>query len=970
MRPMICSKALIIIISIAIFIASANSNHSQKKSALDWEFLSTSTIGARQFITSHPEFDGRGIVIFILDSGVDMGVAGLISTSEGAVKVIDARDFSGQGDVSLYSGKIGEEDQEKFIEHPDGFRLYNYLRLDKAPVDDNYLIGYLDEKRFINSDVRDINNNGRYDDLFGILAFEVSEGDSAYWIAYVDTDGDQHIDDERALRDYHVHFDTFQLRGGEKHFDRQMLTFALNIVPEDMIVSLHFDDNGHGTHVAGIAAGRNINDQDGFNGIAPGAQLISLKIGNGTYEGGCTVTGSMKKALEFAENYARIHKTPIVINISYGIGSIREGSSDIDFIVNQLLTVNDNIFICVSNGNDGPGISTTGTPAAARSVFSVGALLPAEIANKYYGASLKTDKIFYFSACGGELNKPDALTPGSASSTVPQFLNNDFMRGTSMAAPQASGAAALLLSAAIQSAPKLLTDNNYIHKALKFSAHPIPGYSYIEQGSGVINIPDAFRLLQNYSKKQQHDSVIEYEISTESPALSDGRGAAAYWRTGGYFPHNTDRQTFSIRPVFNDTIDANARAKFYRAFELTTSHPWLIPLKKSVYIKGETPASVDVRYNPDLLAQPGIYSGKIFGYRKQSGQQRHDPAALEFELLNTIIIPHIFDQRNGYQQEFLSRVIKPGDVQRYFVQAPVGATAAKIKISPSATRFCQVTGFIYDPAGKQYAVINPVASKEQNTEIELIPGDKLSQGVWEIDIYSDFANERESVYDLAISFSSFKIEPVTISDFSFEVGREPRGDLQVTNQFAIPFYGFGRGVLLGYQRSQNRRIMNRDVFTYDFSVASDVKKVEFEIDFEEDSFVKLTDVAITIFDARGKALARDAMNHNRTTIKLDRIAGEAFTLEVRVAFAYSRIDEPWRFKMTEKYFTEETIPIKIYQDFDRLFKFYPFITRQLDFTMEKSPRIPPEGFTIFGAIEFIDRNLLQQVFTVPVEFYR
>ncbi|MCI0494828.1 S8 family serine peptidase, partial [candidate division KSB1 bacterium] len=568
-----CNKIIFTAFSIIIFMGYPNFLYSQSKPITDWEFLSTSTIGARQFITAHPEYDGRGIVIFILDSGVDMGVSGLITTSDGNVKVIDARDFSGQGDVSLYSAKIGEEDQEKYLEHPDGFRLYNYQRLHKAPPDDSYLIGYLDEKRFANSDVKDINNNGRFDDRFGVLTFEVSDGDSLYWIAYVDTDGDQQIDDENAIRDYNVHFNTFQLRGGEKHFDRQLLTFTLNIIPEEMIVSLHFDDNGHGTHVAGIAAGYKINDEMGFNGIAPGAQIISLKIGNGTYEGGCTVTGSLKKALEFAEDYARTHRQPIVINISYGVGSIREGSSDIDFIVNSLLTINDNIFVCVSNGNDGPGISTTGAPAAAPSVFSVGALLPADMANKYYGANLKTDKIFYFSACGGELNKPDAVAPGSASSTVPQFMDDDFMRGTSMAAPQASGAAALLLSAAIQSEPKLPIKNILIHRALKFSAHPISGYNYLEQGSGVINVPDAFQLLQSYSKKYQRDSVVEYEITTESPALSDGSGSAAYWRTGGYFPQKSEQQTFTIRPVFNDTIEANAQAKFYRAFDLTASHP-------------------------------------------------------------------------------------------------------------------------------------------------------------------------------------------------------------------------------------------------------------------------------------------------------------------------------------------------------------------------------------------------------------
>jgi len=200
-----------------------DNSFSQKLVSIDWSFLSTSTIGAKQFIQSHPEFDGRGIVIFILDSGVDMVVSGLRVTTEGKIKVIDVMDFSGQGDVFLYAGEVGEESQEKFIKHPDGFRLYNYHHLANKPSNKEYLIGAIDESRFLNSNINDLNNNGKYDDVFGILAFKVEDADSVYWIAYVDTDGDQHIDDEKPMRDYRIKYDTFQLRGGDKRYDRKYL---------------------------------------------------------------------------------------------------------------------------------------------------------------------------------------------------------------------------------------------------------------------------------------------------------------------------------------------------------------------------------------------------------------------------------------------------------------------------------------------------------------------------------------------------------------------------------------------------------------------------------------------------------------------------------------------------------------------------------------------------------------------------
>ena len=50
---------------------------------------------------SHPTYDGRGVVIGILDSGLDAGIPGLWLTSTGERKLLDLRDFSGEGRVTL-----------------------------------------------------------------------------------------------------------------------------------------------------------------------------------------------------------------------------------------------------------------------------------------------------------------------------------------------------------------------------------------------------------------------------------------------------------------------------------------------------------------------------------------------------------------------------------------------------------------------------------------------------------------------------------------------------------------------------------------------------------------------------------------------------------------------------------------------------------------------------------------------------
>jgi subtilisin family serine protease len=273
-----------------------------------------------------------------------------------------------------------------------------------------------------------------------------------------------------------------------------------------------------------------------------------LKIGNGTYDGGCSVTGSIKKALQFVEEYAQNNKVSAVVNISYGIGSIREGESEFDLLVNNIITFNDNIFICVSNGNEGPGISTTGTPAAANLAFSVGAFLPANIANECFGAALKNDKIYDFSSRGAELNKPDAIAPGAAFSTVPPFSTDDFMNGTSMAAPQAAGAASLLFSAAHQFQHSTQVTGIMLNNALKYSAIPLNEYNYLDQGNGVINIPAAFDILKSKLKKDTDCDQITYDITTMCLANGKQLARSAYWRCSGYFPSESDRQTLQLVP--------------------------------------------------------------------------------------------------------------------------------------------------------------------------------------------------------------------------------------------------------------------------------------------------------------------------------------------------------------------------------------------------------------------------------------
>merc|ERR1712066_383386 len=69
---------------------------------------------AEQFINNNPNFDGRGTIIAVLDTGVDPGAPGLSVTSDGKPKIVDVVDTTGSGDVAMSEFKP-ENDASELI---------------------------------------------------------------------------------------------------------------------------------------------------------------------------------------------------------------------------------------------------------------------------------------------------------------------------------------------------------------------------------------------------------------------------------------------------------------------------------------------------------------------------------------------------------------------------------------------------------------------------------------------------------------------------------------------------------------------------------------------------------------------------------------------------------------------------------------------------------------------------------------
>jgi serine protease AprX len=188
-----------------------------------------------------------------------------------------------------------------------------------------------------------------------------------------------------------------------------------------------YDDNGHGTHCASLVAG-----EKGI-GVAPGAKLVVIKVMD--REGACYLSDALKALDWCLENKDRYGIR--VISFSVGGESPSDGTSLLDEACNKM--VEKGLIMCVAAGNSGPAASSIVIPGDAENVITVGAVD-------------SSGTIFELSSRGPTANgetKPDLVTLGVdvVSALAGSKSAKSSMSGTSMAVPQVSGSAALLLEA-------------------------------------------------------------------------------------------------------------------------------------------------------------------------------------------------------------------------------------------------------------------------------------------------------------------------------------------------------------------------------------------------------------------------------------------------------------------------------------------------------------------------------------------
>jgi hypothetical protein len=329
-----------------------------------------------------------------------------------------------------------------------------------------------------------------------------------------------------------------------------------------------------------------------------------------------------------------------------------------------------------------------------------------------------------------------------------------------MAAPQSTGAAALLISAAKQTGVSWRAAQ--LRMAFNSTARFLSDYSAADQGNGLINVPRAWELLADNPQPVNITSRVRVNTILSDFLAEPGFGRGIYDREGVNLG-----QRYTRTYTFTRTSGPTRPMLYHLRW---VGNDGTFSSQNNVLLRLNVPTTVPVHINP---WSTGIHSA-ILRLDKSSTE------GVDYETMNTIIVPDTMTAANGFSVT-KSGLIGRNQALHYFFRVPAGNPVLKVDMTgPSdAPGTGQVRFLRFHPWG-----LGVDSNASTSCYVPVVAGcstgDPLSrtwadatEGVWEVTV------EARRTSDVAFA-------PFTLTASLFGVAVSPNPDVIPSAQVGVP----------------------------------------------------------------------------------------------------------------------------------------------------------------------------------------
>lgn len=765
----------------------------------DNPYMPVGDTGAAAFTAANPTRDGRGVTVGVLDSGITLDHPALATTTTGAPKIVDS---------VTYTDPINDNDPTWVATTAVTGPTFSSGGVTYTAPAGALRFGAFDERHpALGGEVgRDVNRDGNpagSSGKFGVLW----DGASTVW---VDVDQDHDFTDEPAMTNYKVNRDVRYFgtdNPGTAIAER--MPFVVQTDGKSKSVNIGIVSGAHGSHVAGIIAANGLFG-GAMSGAAPGAQLVSVRVC--MFVAGCT-SHALIEGMIYAAKNANVD----VISMSIGGLPALNDANNTRAVLYDRLIEQENVQMFISAGNSGPGENTVGDPSVASKVMSIGSYISDATWQSNYGSSAPaegTDNQHVFSSRGPREDggfKPNVIAPGAAISSTPMWQPGSpvsgvhtlppgyaMFNGTSMAAPQASGAGALLVSAAKQAGVQYQPAQ--LRQALNSSARQIDGYGSYEQGNGLLRVTAAWTLLSKNAKTVDISSRVPVDTALEQFLATPEIGVGIHDREGV-----TKGQSYTRTYTFTRTSGAGGSTTY--ALSLVGNDGTFSLGATSITLPKGQPRTLTVEINPQ---SHGAHSAIL------NLDDASNPG-IEYQTLNTVIVARDLGVAD-YSQTVSGEVARNG-FKSYFFKVPPGAPAFRVDFSgPTTTAGSGQARFLrFHPYGVNVDNTSSVSCYSPSAGGGCAGGSPNSRtvsnplpGVWEVTVDARRTSDADfTPFTLTASVLGASVSPDPDTIASASLGVPVSRPYELKNLFGA-FTGRATGTTLGSASRLHPTIANLD----------------------------------------------------------------------------------------------------------------------------------------------------------------